>query len=108
MSLLSVMRLLGHRDYRMTLRYAEVTNETVGREYFEALTKVEKRYELRHPPTAPAGDAVGPATALAEMIRWLQRRGSGTPRERQARLLVRRLERVRKEVTDLSQEEKAT
>src|SRR5262245_39811022 len=33
MSLLGVMRLLGHRDYRMTLRYTAITPETVGNEY---------------------------------------------------------------------------
>ena len=44
MSLLGVMKLLGHRDYRMTLRYTAITQETVGREYFEALAQVESRY----------------------------------------------------------------
>ena len=38
MSLMGVMKLLGHRDYRMTLRYTEITLETVGDEYYAALT----------------------------------------------------------------------
>jgi site-specific recombinase XerD len=32
MSLLGIMKLLGHRDFRMTLRYTQIVDETVGRE----------------------------------------------------------------------------
>lgn len=46
MSLMGAMKLLGHRDYRMTLRYTEITLETVGDEYQAALTKMEKRYRI--------------------------------------------------------------
>ena len=44
MSLVSLMKLLGHNDYRMTLRYAEITQETVTKEYFEAVSRLEHRY----------------------------------------------------------------
>jgi site-specific recombinase XerD len=102
MSLLGVMRLLGHRNHRMTLRYAEVTQETVGREYFEALTRIEKRYEMgRSCPTVE--EEFDPADALAATIRWLQNHLLHTPQERQAKLLIRRLERARKEVMLLRQ-----
>jgi hypothetical protein len=50
MSLLGIMKLLGHRDFRMTLRYTQIVDETVGREYFEALSRIAGRYEL------PRGD----------------------------------------------------
>jgi hypothetical protein len=46
MSLLGIMKLLGHRDRRMALRYTQIADETVGREYFEALTRIAERYEL--------------------------------------------------------------
>jgi len=103
MSLLGVMRLLGHRDYRMTLRYAEVTQETVGREYFEALTRIEKRYEPHKRSRAAAEEGFDPAAALAAAIRWLQNNITDTPRERRVKLLVRRLKRARDEITDLNQ-----
>ena len=54
MSLVGVMRLLGHRDYRMTLRYAAITQETVTREYVKALAKIEHRYQ----PTTPASKQI--------------------------------------------------
>jgi len=44
MSLVGVMKLLGHNDHRMTLRYAEITQETAAKEYFEALSRIEQRY----------------------------------------------------------------
>ncbi len=103
MSLLGLMKLLGHRDYRMTLRYAEVTQETVGREYFEALTRIEKRYKPEKRSRAAAEEEFDPADALADTIRWLQNNMIGTPGERQAKLLVRRLKRAREEVTELNQ-----
>ena len=49
MSLLGVMRLLGHRDYRMTLRYTAITPETVGDEYAKALAQLAKKYRLPTP-----------------------------------------------------------
>jgi site-specific recombinase XerD len=36
-----VMKLLGHRDYRMTLRYAGVTQESVLRDYFAAIKTLD-------------------------------------------------------------------
>ncbi len=44
MSLVGLMKLLGHTDHRMTLRYADVTLKTVGKEYFKALDRLEGRY----------------------------------------------------------------
>ena len=44
MSLPSVMRLLGHTDYRMTLRYAAITDSTVFAEFAAALERSAERY----------------------------------------------------------------
>jgi site-specific recombinase XerD len=41
MSLLGIMKLLGHKDYRMTLRYAAITQESVYHQYFDALKKLD-------------------------------------------------------------------
>jgi site-specific recombinase XerD len=42
MSILALRDILGHKDIRMTLQYAEVTQEKVRKEYFEALNRIEK------------------------------------------------------------------
>ena len=44
MSLVGVMKLLGHNDIRMTLRYAEVSQQSISKEYFKALKRLEHRY----------------------------------------------------------------
>lgn len=48
--LTTLKALLGHRDIRMTLGYAAVTQETIRNEYFTALTKIQARYEVASYP----------------------------------------------------------
>lgn len=100
MSLTSVMKLLGHRDWRMTLRYAEITQETVGKEYFEALTEIENRYHTRL--NTEQADTFAPTKAVGDVIRWLKNTiASDAPLNASARLLIRRLERAKKEIGEL-------
>jgi site-specific recombinase XerD len=70
MSLVGVMRLLGHRDYRMTLRYAAISQETVGKEYYQALDRLTEKYRLPL-PTAPAAPP-DPAAMLEDLARWVR------------------------------------
>jgi site-specific recombinase XerD len=101
MSLTSVMKLLGHHDFRMTLRYADITQETVGKEYFEALAEIEKRYQT--PLASTGNDQFNPVKAIADVIRWLKKNtASDEASKSAARHLCRRLERARKEILELS------
>ena len=60
MSLVAIMRLLGHRDYRMTLRYAAITDETVVTEYH--CRSPRQRAALRSPiPFHRPSQAVTPS-----------------------------------------------
>ena len=45
MSLVGLMKILGHNDHRMTLRYSAITTETVRDEYMSALGKIADRYQ---------------------------------------------------------------
>jgi site-specific recombinase XerD len=100
MSLTGVMKLLGHRDYRMTLRYTEITLETVGKEYRAALTQLETRYRIAL--TTPGQVQLDPDEALGDIIRWVQKRaGPNNDQQRRAQALVKRLKRIREEVGDL-------
>jgi site-specific recombinase XerD len=101
MSLTSVMKLLGHRDYRMTLRYTEITQETVGKEYFRALAEIEKRYH--HQLGSAPADSFNPVKAIGDVVRWLKKHTAAERSPNDAvRLLVRRLERAGKEIHALS------
>ena len=44
LNLVGVMKLLGHRTIKMTLRYVEVTNEDLGRDYLRAMENARQRY----------------------------------------------------------------
>ncbi len=71
MSLMGIMKLLGHHDYRMTLRYTSIADETVGREYFEALSRIAERYELLGIQSQPDASAFDPVAALTDIVRWI-------------------------------------
>jgi len=94
MSLVGLMRLLGHRSYMMTLRYAAITTETMGTEYFEALGKIESRYKLARPPRGSAEH--DPAKMLLDVMHWLRARDfADGAQKRRARMLEKRLARIR-------------
>ena len=107
MSLPGIMKLLGHRDYRMTLRYTAIADETVGREYFEALNRLAERYELLRPESG--GEvAADPVALINDVIRWTTKHLRGGALEREAKLVVRRLEAVRDEIESLKSRAPAT
>jgi site-specific recombinase XerD len=102
MSLVGVMRLLGHRSYHTTLRYAAITQETIGREYFEALGQIEQRYQ-RSLGAPPSGD-LDPRRTLSDLARWIHRHVAHDLRQaRLARLLIKRLKRIEIEIQPLIQ-----
>jgi integrase len=105
MSLLGVMKLLGHRTPHMTLRYVEVTDEDLRRDYMKAMTTSEKRYAALSLAQSPSGDALdSPQTfeaAFDQVITRLKayRLDHAQPRERKA--LQRFIERLRRAQSDL-------
>lgn len=93
MSLLSVMRLLGHRDFRMTLRYTAITDETIGKEYRAALAELEKKYAATVAPAA--ADDNDPQSLLAYAASALRRL---TDAPSSVRPLLKRIERLRADI----------
>lgn len=101
MSLMGIMKLLGHRDY------TAISDATVRREYFEALGRIGDRDEI-DPELAFAAPEFDPAAALENVSRWI----STTLRERAEEkrdaplvhelvVLVRRLDAIREAVVAL-------
>jgi site-specific recombinase XerD len=94
MSLPGVMRLLGHRDYHMTLRYTAITPETVSNEYDEALAQLATKYQLpAQIPIAESAPEIG--KILDDLSRWLRKHLSC---RRALRSLLKRVERLRHDV----------
>lgn len=101
MSLVGVMRLLGHKDYRMTLRYAAITDETVLIEYAAALDKSAQRYQITTTTSAPLH--LDPARQLTDLARNLLM--TATERKldpRKTRALAVRLRRLAAEIRKLT------
>lgn len=94
MSLPGVMRLLGHRDHHMTLRYTAITPETVSNEYDKALIQLERKYRLpASTPTATSALEIG--QILDDLSRSLRKQ---LPAGRALRSLLKRVERLRHDV----------
>jgi site-specific recombinase XerD len=94
MSLLGVMRLLGHRSYHMTLRYAAVSPDAVVDEYTKALTQLATKYQLSA-QAASLDEAPEPDRLLDQLSRWLRKHTSSP---QCLRSLLKRIERLRREV----------
>lgn len=100
MSLVGVMRLLGHKDYRMTLRYAAITDETVLAEYTAALDRNKHRYDT--PVVLAPSFETDPANQLVELARHLLTRAHDDRLDpAKTRNLARRLRRLASEVRRL-------
>lgn len=100
MSLVGVMRLLGHKDYRMTLRYAAITDETVLAEYSAALDHNKHRYDsvAMLPPPLDAD----PAKQLTDLARHLLMRAQDDQLDpTKTRNLARRLRSLASQVRRL-------
>ena len=96
-SLPALMHLLGHRDIRMTLRYLQVTQPDLQREFFLARQNAAHHHQLPalSLPSSTAGadppnirQALAAARHLLEMYR---RQISDTHTQRQLQRLDRRL-----------------
>lgn len=95
MSLPAVMRLLGHTDYRMTLRYAEVSASTVFAEFAAATERIAKRYPSITSPSTSASSAPEPMSLFSDVARYVQKRAQDDNLDRNsARTLLRRLRRL--------------
>lgn len=99
-SLPALMKLLGHQTANMTLRYVQITQQDLQREF--DLVRLNPRHLVPVPPLAPPAD---PETAdtptvisrLSATIRVLElyRQQNGPAHDKPLRLLSRRLVRIR-------------
>jgi site-specific recombinase XerD len=100
MSLVGVMKLLGHRDFRMTLRYTAITQDTVGREYRAALDELQTKYGSTAVP--PASDEMDLIKALADIIAGIHKDlVYGRNQNKAAQLLIKRLRRIQSDLQQL-------
>jgi site-specific recombinase XerD len=110
-SLPALMQLLGHRDIRMTLRYVQITQVDLQREYFAARRKAAERYTVPQlaAPTEPTAPALAPGlagirqalAAIRHLLEMYRRQLTDEKASRKVRRLDGRLQAVAVEVQKL-------
>lgn len=101
MSLVGLMKLMGHRSYKMTLRYAAVTQETIGKQYFEALERIQSEYKFRH-SNILSKKSFDPNKAIDDLIRWIQNQpGDNKIHAHHTKSLVKRARRLKEAIIPL-------
>jgi len=93
MSLVGLMKILGHNDHRMTLRYSAITTETVRDEYMSALEKLADRYK------GIVADELkmlhDPLKSIRDIAKRIQLHSSKDPAiEKKKSAIVKRLNRI--------------
>ena len=104
MSLLGLMKVLGHHSMRMTLRYAAVSPETVREEYLAAISKIEQRHDLRSIVEKLRTEEGDPdiSASFTEMKTLVRRLGFEKDVEQnRMRLLIKRIQRLQGEIEQL-------
>jgi site-specific recombinase XerD len=107
LSLPALMQLLGHRDIRMTLRYVQITQADLQREYFAARLKAAERYavpQLAAPTGSTPSGLAGirqALTALRHLLEMYRRQLTDEKTSRKVRRLDSRLLAVATEVQKL-------
>lgn len=100
MGIVGIMKLLGHRDFRMTLRYTAITQKVLGREYRSALKHLETKYGADLTPHVT--DDEDALTAVTDALKWMQHREwSSDVNPRLVRSLTRRLCRIQADLRTL-------
>lgn len=104
MSLLGVMKVLGHHSMRMTLRYAAVSPETVRAEYLSAISKIEQRHDIQSIVDKIRNDESDPnvSASFTELTTLVRRLGFEKDiNHDRMKLLVKRIRRLQSEVEQL-------
>jgi integrase len=99
LNVLAVMKLLGHRTLKMTLRYLEVTNEDLGRAYLKAMETARERYAgLKNPPSRAREHPEQPriVAAFDDLLARIQATRFEHPDPKVRKSLQRFVERLRR------------
>lgn len=103
MSLVGVMKLLGHHSMQMTLIYAAVSPETIRNEYLSAIEKIEDRCHLQAAIEAIAAERSPTIdNTFSDLIRLIQSSSqNGGSDNESKKALIKRLRRLKSETAEL-------
>ncbi len=91
-SIVSIMKLLGHRRIEMSLRYAQITPTHLRNEYLKALATLESRYMPKNDAPAPRTMYLAPTDVIGQLAVFIKKE-SGLNAASQ-KILARRFARL--------------
>ena len=112
-SLPALMKLLGHRTANMTLRYVEITQQDLQREFH--LARQKPRHLLPLPPgllpadplATDAGTIKSTLSAAIRALDLFRQNSQASANDKSLRLLLRRLVRIRSRFQKLTADDQA-
>ncbi|MFH1130282.1 MAG: tyrosine-type recombinase/integrase [Pseudomonadota bacterium] len=103
MTLVGVMKLLGHRNIRTTLRYAAITHDTMVNDFFKAMAEIENQYPTLSNHSALSTDEPNPVKMLEDVLRWLQKTFAESPSKKPfISALTKRIKYLQTQIQELA------
>ncbi len=107
MSIVSLMKILGHKDIRMTLIYGDVSQEKIHYEYKKALEHINERYSVQMLEIRSEMIMVKPHVILGDITKWLDTNQYHITKEpRRFLSILKRLKIIEKDLKAFGIEEK--
>lgn len=110
MSLQALMRLLGHRSMGMTLRYADVAQTEIRRQFMKTMESLEDQYEIpeipqlpkqQKPPVISSVSLLALLSAIASEMESFRRDDKNKIPGKKLQRLIERLRRIARDFEDL-------
>lgn len=102
-SIISIMKLLGHRRVEMSLRYAKVTPSHLRNEYLKAIEVIQKQVgleQVHYNAKDRYRGSITPVDALSQIYALTKK--SAVLNSRAKKTLLQRLSRLRKDIENVS------
>jgi len=95
------MKLLGHRSFRMTMRYAAVAQQTIVDDYHAAMSVIACKYDTSDASSHPLGETTPERQAL-DLISALRRSYDSSPDAKsRTDAIIKRIYRLRDDILAL-------
>jgi site-specific recombinase XerD len=103
LSLVTIMKLLGHRSFRMTMRYAAVAQQTVVDDYKQAMTAIARKYDTAVSSSSELADCCPERQALDLISALRKSYHSSDDSKCRAEAIIKRIYKIRDDILALAQ-----
>jgi site-specific recombinase XerD len=102
LSLVTIMKLLGHHSFRMTMRYAAIAQQTVVDDYREAMAAIARKYDTAVDSGGQLADCCPERQALDLISALRKRHRSSADSKRRVDAIIKRIYKIRDDILALS------